>query len=543
MELNEDIVVDIISRLPVRLAVQCKVLSNSFNNKLCEPNISQSFASRWFRDQNITNLLICSSSLPSPSPSPSPDEIFNFFRKVASNNPWLRRGQISRTSSLNVSLLASCKGLLLLEFHQFKTFCIFNPVTGLHQLIPYPEPKHYFSTMDAGVGLAVDHPNSNRYYKLVTVGMLNKLQGYRFRVFSSEEAGVVWREFQLRRRVYTGTSLVGPQPVYAHNCLHWLTSNGNILAFDTKSSTGQATIINHPEVLRHYFKDPTYGIICFMFDAVLGLAGGVLTLLCAFKKTIVIFGYDYASRNWTASYTLPNVSPDLVGRLGGPAFPILCFDGGKLFILGSSQAAQRPGYLYEYDSGMKTYKKVDEAFDMHNSIFFSWEPTLASIPKTELPPYTVHSKNFPAITATLDELRCLMANQPQVKRVAGQSETASPPSQGREKVSVHSSLSRLHLWDYTGLLLLLFLLFKSPKRLSVEVVGITSLLLENIKKNAIYTVKYRPGPKGRKYVINYTAGKSCRAAVFAAFADLSCGLELAMVVLGARVSRGSTVVG
>ncbi|PHT87810.1 hypothetical protein T459_09916 [Capsicum annuum] len=516
MELNEDIVVDIISRLPVRLAVQCKVLSNSFNNKLCEPNISQSFASRWFRDQNITNLLICSSSLPSPSPSPSPDEIFNFFRKVASNNPWLRRGQISRTSSLNVSLLASCKGLLLLEFHQFKTFCIFNPVTGLHQLIPYPEPKHYFSTMDAGVGLAVDHPNSNRYYKLVTVGMLNKLQGYRFRVFSSEEAGVVWREFQLRRRVYTGTSLVGPQPVYAHNCLHWLTSNGNILAFDTKSSTGQATIINHPEVLRHYFKDPTYGIICFMFDAVLGLAGGVLTLLCAFKKTIVIFGYDYASRNWTASYTLPNVSPDLVGRLGGPAFPILCFDGGKLFILGSSQAAQRPGYLYEYDSGMKTYKKVDEAFDMHNSIFFSWEPTLASIPKTELPPYTVHSKNFPAITATLDELRCLMANQPQVKRVAGQSETASPPSQGREKSQLCENLI------FKGILF---------RRDQVHIM------------NVLITLLTGPGPKGRKYVINYTAGKSCRAAVFAAFADLSCGLELAMVVLGARVSRGSTVVG
>ncbi|KAK4734948.1 hypothetical protein R3W88_009209 [Solanum pinnatisectum] len=155
-----------------------------------------------------------------------------------------------------------------------------------------------------------------------------------------------------------------------------------------------------------------YGAINFMFDAVLELVRGVLTLVCSFKKFIVIFGYDYVSRKWNVSYTLPNFKPDLVGCVGGPASPV-CFDGEKLFILGRYRAAPRTGYLYEYVKEMKTYKKVVEVF----AIFFSWEPTLARIPKTELPPYRVHSKHFPEITATLDELRCLIAYKPRVDRV------------------------------------------------------------------------------------------------------------------------------
>ncbi|KAH0689942.1 hypothetical protein KY289_017300 [Solanum tuberosum] len=413
MELNEDIVVDIISRLPVKLAVQCKVLSKSFNNKLCEPNISQSFASRWFRDQNITNLLIYWT----PSPTQSSYEISNYSCKFFCSNPRLRLGYERRSSSLNVSLLTSCKGLLLLEFHKFKTFCIFNPITKVHQLISYPEPTNYFSTVGGGAGLAIDHPTTNHNYKLVTVGMLNKCRGYRFRVFSSEEAGVVWHEFLFLKEVYYRTSIVSPQPVFVHDCLHWLTSDGNVLAFDTKSSTGQATIINLPrEVLHVYLNDPMYGAINFMFDAVLELVRGVLTLVCSFKKFIVIFCYDYVSRKWKVSYTLPNFKPDLVGRVGGPASPI-CFDGEKLFIFGRYRAAQRTGYLYEYVLEMKTYKKVGEVFNMHSAIFFWWEPTLARIPKTELPPYKVHSKHFPEITATLDELRCLIANKPRVDHV------------------------------------------------------------------------------------------------------------------------------
>ncbi|MCD7452945.1 hypothetical protein HAX54_018914 [Datura stramonium] len=287
-------------------------------------------------------------------------------------------------------------------------------IQWVHQLIPYPEPRNYFSTRcGGGAGLAVDHPTTNSYYKLVTVGMLNKNQGYKFRVFSSEEAGVVWHEFQLRREVVRCTSLVDTQPVYARDCLHWLTSDGNILAFDTKSSTGQATIINRPEnMLKLYFKDPMCGV---MFNAVLGLARGELTLICAFKKFILIFGYDYVSSNWTVSYTLPiYFSLDVAGRLGCPAFPI-CFDGEKLFILVRQLAIPpTPAYLYAYDFEMKRYKKAGEVLD--NAIFFSWEPTLASVPKTVLPPYTVHSKHFPVITETLDELRCLIANAPRVER-------------------------------------------------------------------------------------------------------------------------------
>ncbi|XP_060202879.1 F-box protein At1g20360-like [Lycium barbarum] len=396
MELNEDLIMDIIiSRLPLKLAVQCKVLSKSFNNKLCEPSVTQSFASRWFQDQNISKLVIYSS--PSP-PSQSWYKISNYFRKVSSNNPSHPRGEISTTSRLNVSLLASCKGLLLLEYHQFKTFCIFNPITGVHQLIPYPKPRIYFSTRCGGAGLAVDHPTSSRY-KLVIVEILNNYQGYKFRVFSSEEGGVMWHEFQLRMEFCS--PLDCQQPSYVHDCLHWLTSNGDILAFDTKSSTGDATIIKHPEVYK-LFKDPMYGVLSLTYDAMLGLARGVLTVVCAFEKFIVVFGYDYVSRNWTVSYT---IFSSALKYLGGPGLPI-CFGWEKLLFL------RRHRYLYEIDSEMKTYKKVGEVLGTDGAIFFPFEPTLARVPKTVLPPYTVHSKHFPFINATLGELRCLIANRP-----------------------------------------------------------------------------------------------------------------------------------
>ncbi|KAK6794856.1 hypothetical protein RDI58_008309 [Solanum bulbocastanum] len=91
--------------------------------------------------------------------------------------------------------------------------------------------------------------------------------------------------------------------------------------------------------------------------------------------------------------------------------------GKSCLSLEDIRAAPRTGYLYEYVKEMKTYKKVVEVFNMLSAIFFSWEPTLARIPKTELPPYRVHSKNFPEITATLDELRCLIAYKPRVDRV------------------------------------------------------------------------------------------------------------------------------
>ncbi|XP_009777611.1 putative F-box/kelch-repeat protein At1g20940 [Nicotiana sylvestris] len=419
MELNEDLVLDIISRLPVKLALQCRVLSKSFNNKLCEPNVCQSYASRWFQDQNISKLLIYSSS----SLSSSRYEISNFFCKVYVNPS---RDEISTISPLNVSVLSSCKGLLLLEFHQLKTFCIFNPITGMHQLIPYPELRNYFSTRGGGVGLVVDHPTPNGHYKLVTIGMLNRYEGYKFCVFSSEEAGVVWHEFQLRMDV-RGDSLVNPQPVYVHDCLHWLRNDGSILAFDTKSSSGKASIFNRPEIITRYFFDPMYGIISFPCDAWLGVVRGVLTLVCVFKKFIVIFGYDHVSRNWTVSYTLPNFMPDL--RNYGDDL-LKWFDGKKLFFVVNHSASRgaSTGYLYEYDTERKTYEKVDTLLlDMDSTIFFSFEPTLANVHKTVLPPYTIHSKHFPAIATILNEFRYLIANyKPRVECVPERAENKFP---------------------------------------------------------------------------------------------------------------------
>lgn len=114
-------------------------------------------------------------------------------------------------------------------------------------------------------------------------------------------------------------------------------------------------------------------------------------------------------------------------------FPIW-FDGKKLLFL-----VRRPvvpphvyGYLYEYDSERKTYEKVDALLlDLNTTIilrhFFSFEPTWANVPKIVLPPYTVNSKHFPAITTILNEFRYLIANyKPRVERVPGRAVNKFP---------------------------------------------------------------------------------------------------------------------
>ena len=48
------------------------------------------------------------------------------------------------TLCYGIEILASCDGLLLLEFERIRCYCVFNPLNGEHQLIPYlnsPRPE------------------------------------------------------------------------------------------------------------------------------------------------------------------------------------------------------------------------------------------------------------------------------------------------------------------------------------------------------------------------------------------------------------------
>nr|XP_033515891.1 uncharacterized protein LOC117280301 [Nicotiana tomentosiformis] len=163
--------------------------------------------------------------------------------------------------------------------------------------------------------LAVDYSTSN-HYKLVIVGKQAEQEGYKFYAFSSERSGV-WHEFQLGINLGNSFSylVVSSKPVYVNDSLHWLRDDGRVLAFDTKRD--QATILDLPEFINYH--DPIWYKSYTGFTW-LGVAQGLLTLVCVFKKSIIIATYDYVSNNWRVSHTLDNFITGVDGYNYG--FPI-----------------------------------------------------------------------------------------------------------------------------------------------------------------------------------------------------------------------------
>nr|AAU90339.2 hypothetical protein SDM1_56t00016 [Solanum demissum] len=157
--------------------------------------------------------------------------------------------------------------------------CVFNPITGAHQLIPFPKsPEFELET----TGLTVDYPNSDQY-KLLTISKVieNSSLFYKFHLLSSERSGL-WREIQLRTNTFISFS--DNPSVYWRDSLYWLRSDGSVLAFDTKK--GEAILIDRPEFIDHYVL--SYGKILTSRDMSgsdiwLGRGQGLLTLVCIFR--------------------------------------------------------------------------------------------------------------------------------------------------------------------------------------------------------------------------------------------------------------------
>ena len=122
MELHDDLILEeIISRLPLNLAVQCKLLSTNFEHKISGPEFSRIWLRR--HKETSTQLIYSSNELS-----------FKKFRTI-SLNPIT---QCHMTLRYEVEVLASCKGLILFDFEAIMLFCVFNPMTRAHQLIQYP---------------------------------------------------------------------------------------------------------------------------------------------------------------------------------------------------------------------------------------------------------------------------------------------------------------------------------------------------------------------------------------------------------------------
>ncbi|PHT53632.1 hypothetical protein CQW23_08094 [Capsicum baccatum] len=243
--------------------------------------------------------------------------------------------------------------------------------------------------------LAVDYPNPNQY-KVVTISYPaeNSNSFYKFHVLSSERPGL-WREIQLTANTSISLSFGSP-PVYWRNSLHWLRSDGSVLAFDTKKE--EAMLIDRPWFLDHY--DVNCSKIPTGRDVWLGIAQGLLTVVYIFKETIVIGTYDNVRSTWRIRHTFDNLISGSKGMID--VFPIWNDSKHVCFLV------DRPltGYydLREYDTETSGYKKTAElGRTIVNCPIHCFQLTLASVHKT--PSDGVETDDLAYITAKLDEIR------------------------------------------------------------------------------------------------------------------------------------------
>ncbi|XP_069145702.1 putative F-box/kelch-repeat protein At1g20790 [Solanum lycopersicum] len=379
IEMPDAMVMEIISRLPLRFVFQCKILSKNFKGMISHPEFSKTL----FHRQKVTSSQLIYLI--------HDGRLLREFLKI-SLNPIT---QSVTTLCYGVEILASCDGLLLLEFERIRCYCVFNPLTGEHQLIPYPNsPRHELKK----IGLAVDYLTSNQY-KLVSISNLveNSNLFYKFHLLSSERLDL-WREIQLRTNTFISLPYGSP-PVHWNNSLYFLRSDGSVLALDTKNE--EVVLIDRPDYIDHY--DISYGKILTSRemsgnDVWLGRAQGLLTLVCIFRKHIVIGSFDRASSRWGVSHTLDNfvLSPD--GDIIG--FPVW-IDNKKVSFL-----VQRPPTqyhdLHEYDTNINGYKNV-AVLDKVDYPMYCFYPTLACIHKT--PSNNVTIAQQMSIAERLDDIR------------------------------------------------------------------------------------------------------------------------------------------
>ncbi|WMV21158.1 hypothetical protein MTR67_014543 [Solanum verrucosum] len=246
MELQDDILLGkVIPSLPLKFVVQCKLLSKYLKRMISHPDFARTLYQS--HKETSTQLIYSINGIANRT-----------FYKI-SVNPTVTLTRSVLTLPYEVEIFASCNGLILFRFEQFSRYCVFNPVTEDHQLIPYPES----ATMFESKGLAVDYPVSDQY-KVVTITRaapaISKLVEnsnlfYKFHVLSSEQPDL-WREIQLRTNTFISLSYGSPF-VYWRNSLYWLKHDDSVLAFDTKRE--EAILIDRPEFIDDF--DQSYGKI------------------------------------------------------------------------------------------------------------------------------------------------------------------------------------------------------------------------------------------------------------------------------------------
>ncbi|KAL7244638.1 hypothetical protein ACSBR2_000085 [Camellia fascicularis] len=357
----DDLVLEIISYLPLKFAVQCKVLNKNFNALISDHHFAAKHTIQ-SPSRNFTTLFHCSYIYP------------KIFYNILLNPPPHHAVNLpgrSVTLPLIVPILASSNGLLLLQFSNADVYCVCNPITMAYQLISYPSD----SSFGGHVGLAVE-PNTFilPQYKLVAIAsrqaLFEQLIQYEFHIFASDANS--WRksktiayedsEFTSWQASisYENSEFMSCQAIYLNQCLHWLRECGDIVAFHTEKE------------LCHIIKKPPQfelGEIVWF-----GVAECMITIVSSLKEEIVI--RNYKNKSWMIRARITNIaSPENDYRNGVP----ILFNGDRLLL--QLRAKGIDGEIHMYDLNTSLWRKIGMVPGLMDSVqvFVHFVPTLAKV--------------------------------------------------------------------------------------------------------------------------------------------------------------------
>ncbi|KAL0368763.1 UNVERIFIED_CONTAM: hypothetical protein Scaly_1095200 [Sesamum calycinum] len=382
--LPDDLVLEIIARLPPKYALQCSSLNKSFFRAISCPYFARRNAVlSSSRSSNSSILIRCSYRSP------------KIYTRLSLENPSGRPPVASTTLIDQVSVLDSCYGVLLLRVNSSQLHHVFNPVTG--GIMPV---EHLKVHSDPGVSLVVDFlPDSSFDLKLATFNYSYPTWESPQRTHLTFEILVPHQDFtEIKSQVglsCEGLTLMRDahiKPVYAYGSVHWLADDATkIIALNVEKE--QARIIHGP-VKRNYGRGfGPHGHKWF------GLAEGSLSYVYTLREQILVLAHDSSTDEWRVRYRIDDIIQN--DGIGMPLF----FDGRRAFV----RVGERGDEVYEVDMGNKWTKRgVVEQWSDTFQHFFSFFPTLAKVSDDYLHNRPTHVKDYHLIEYTLLQLQHLL---------------------------------------------------------------------------------------------------------------------------------------
>ncbi|KAL8466232.1 hypothetical protein ACS0TY_035372 [Phlomoides rotata] len=346
-ELEEDMILEIVVRLPLKYAIRCMVLNKNLFRLISQQKKS-----------------LVSSAYPDIEGSIFSRYDAVAFKRMTRGSSKISMRTIPKRYDENPIILDSCNGVLLLYFYEQSQSCVFNPITGGIMLVN-PFIKH--KLRDVRAALAVDLDAKTIFqFKLVVAETFSHSEDenlWRFTVLVPS-GGTSWLIKSPVELICRGDLCMRDQFVYVLGCVYWADErNHSIIMFDVEKEKARRILWpQYPGEAQAFFS---------------GSSDGSLQCVYTLHDVIEIHSYDQVKDAWQLKHKIMNtvIAPGLLLCDGQCLLNANC----NVFWLFN----HHDKVLFMYDILSDKWEKIGiEGLSFYNYVrdnYFSFVPTLAKV--------------------------------------------------------------------------------------------------------------------------------------------------------------------